>query len=51
MFDSMTHALARLAPEMSRRRNLVGLYGGNAVESFEWKSSAKSLAGSSRHRS
>ena len=34
MFDSMTHVLARLAPELSRKHNLVGFHGGNAVESF-----------------
>jgi hypothetical protein len=34
LFDSMTHVLARLAPELSRKHNLVGFHGGNAVESF-----------------
>ena len=34
LFDSITHVLARLAPEMSRKHNLVGFHGGNAVESF-----------------
>tara|TARA_R110000822_G_scaffold93393_5_gene214916 strand:- start:1960 stop:2358 length:399 start_codon:yes stop_codon:yes gene_type:complete len=34
MFDTMTHVLARLAPEMSRKHNLVGFHGVNAVESF-----------------
>lgn len=34
LFDSMTHVLARLAPELSRKHNLVGFHSGNAVESF-----------------
>jgi hypothetical protein len=34
MFDTINHVLARLAPEMSRKHNLVGLHGGNIVKSF-----------------
>ena len=41
MFDSMTHVLARLAPEMSRKHNLVGFHGGNAVESFSMEKKRK----------
>ena len=41
MFDSITHVLARLAPEMSRKHNLVGFHGGNAVESFSMEKKRK----------
>ena len=34
LFDSMTHVLAWLAPETVEPAHLVGLHGGNAVESF-----------------
>jgi hypothetical protein len=41
LFDSMTHVLAWLAPEIVEPAHLVGFHGGNIVESFSMEEKRK----------